>query len=346
MDFLLQTEGGVDSFPGAELASIPKRFKEVIEEAKLADAVGFDTFGCGEQHFDPPFWTISNPETMLAAIARETKRIRLRGTIFLLPFSHPLRLAEAIGTLDILSDGRLELGTGKGNNSTAVKGFQIPFAEQEERYLEALNIIKGALSNDRFSYSGKYYQFEDLQVVPKSIQRPHPPIYYAAISPGSHVLAAREGMGLLTVGSAMSPEQIRKRFAIYNDNFVPSPGALRKISITVHTFCAPSGTSDIERVRDSILKYLERTVFLYEKTLKEKGLELDFSNTKKIIKEFDYMVESKLLAIGDPARVIDTYQYYRDLGVDEIRIRCDGLPHEMHMANIKAIAEKVIPHFK
>lgn len=346
MKFLLQTEGGVDSFAGDQTSAIPRRFEEVIAEAKLADAVGFDVFGCGEQHFDPPFWTISNPETMLAAIARETKRIRLRGTIFLLPFSHPIRLAEAFGTIDILAEGRLELGTGRGNNSKAIRGFQIPFEEQDERYLEALHIIQGALSNDVFSFSGKYYQFDDLQILPKSIQRPHPPIYYAAISPGSHKLAATEGLGLLTLSSAMSADQIKKRFAIYNDNFVDRPGALKSISISVHTFCADGNEQAANAYRDSILKYLERTVFLYEKTLRDKGLELDFSNTKSIIKEYEYMIDNHLLAVGDSKKIIETFEYYKDLGVDEIRIRCDGLPHELHLANIKNLAEKVFPHFK
>lgn len=346
MKFLLQTEGGVDSFAGDQTAAIPRRFEEVIAEAKLADEVGFDTFGCGEQHFDPPFWTISNPETMLAAIARETKNIRLRGTIFLLPFSHPIRLAEAVGTLDILSGGRLELGTGRGNNSKAIRGFQIPFEEQDERYLEALHIIKGALSQDCFSYSGKHYQFEDLQILPKSIQRPHPPIYYAAISPASHKLAATEGLGLLTLSSAMSPDQIRKRFALYNDNFVDSPGALRSISIGIHTFCVDGDQRAVDAYRDSILKYLERTVFLYEKTLREKGLELDFSNTKSIISEYQFMIDNNLLAVGDSKKVIETYEYYQSLGVNEIRIRCDGLPHELHLQNIRNLAERVFPHFK
>jgi alkanesulfonate monooxygenase SsuD/methylene tetrahydromethanopterin reductase-like flavin-dependent oxidoreductase (luciferase family) len=346
MRFLLQTEGGVDHFAGDQLARIPQRYEEVIAEAKLADEVGFDAFGCGEQHFDPPYWTISNPETMLAAVARETKRIRLRSTIFLLPFSHPIRLAEAIGTLDIVSGGRLELGTGRGNNSRALRGFQVPFEEQDDRFAEALAIIKGALSQDSFSFSGKYYQFEDLQILPKSIQRPYPPLYYAAISPESHRLAAREGLGLLTLGSAMSPEQVKKRFALYNDNFVDGPGALRKISMSVHTFCAENDDAALEKYRDSVLKYLQRTVFLYEKTLREKGLELDFSNTKSIIQDYQFMVDNNLIAAGSPEKVIETYQYYKELGVNEIRVRSDGLPHELLMKNIKTLADKVFPHFK
>ncbi|MCW5729936.1 MAG: LLM class flavin-dependent oxidoreductase [Alphaproteobacteria bacterium] len=346
MDFLLMTEGGIDAEGPGGPPSVPQRFREVIAEAKLADEVGFDVFGCGEQHFDPPYWTISNPETMLAAIARETKRIRLRSTIVLLPLIHPLRLAEIIGTIDILSDGRFEIGTGKGNNSIAIKAFEVPFSELDERYEEALTVIKGALSNDRFSHRGKYFSFDEIEVLPKSIQKPHPPIYFAAISPQSHVVAGRNGLGLLTLSTAMSRPQIEKRFRIYHESFREQPGALKKISLGLQTYCCADGAAARTHARDSILRYLKRTIFLYEKTLQEKGLNLDFSNTKKITSDFEFLARERLLAIGDPKEVIDTFRYYEQLGVQEIRIRCDGLPHEMLMANIRMLADKVIPHFK
>ena len=346
MDFLLMTEGGIHVAGREQPIPVAQRYNEVIAEAKAAEEAGFDVFGCGEQHFDPPHWTISNPETMLAAVARETKRIKIRSTIFLLPLSHPLRVAEAIGTLDILSDGRLELGVGKGNSSRALKGFQIPIQETEERFLECLTIIKGALGNETFSYEGKYYSFEDVQVLPKSLQRPHPPIYYGAISPKSHEFAGQHGFALMTLTAAMSADQVRKRFKLYLDTFVDAPGALKKISVGVQSYCGPDLQRARDEARDSILDYLARTVFLYEATLREKGLKFDFSNTKQIIKDYDYLIDNKLIAVGDPKALIDTYQYYRDLGANEIRIRCDGLPHDMLMKNIRMIGEKVIPHFK
>jgi len=346
VDFLLMTEGCVEIDGSDKHMSIPQRYREVIDEAKYADEVGFDYFGCGEQHFDPPYWTISNPETMLAAIARETKRVKLRSTIFLLPFSHPLRLAEAIGTIDILSEGRLEIGTGKGNNSIAMKGFELSIPDLEELYLESLQIIKGALANERFSYSGKYYNFEDLPVLPQSIQRPHPPIYYAAVSPKSHELAAQHGLGLLTLSSALTAEQVKKRFKLYKDNFVDGPGAVRKISMGVQTYCSETAQRAREEARGSITRFLSRAVFLYENTSKAKGLNLDFSSAKKTLDDYDYMIDNNLVAVGDPKAVIDVFEYYRELGADEIRIRCDGMPHELIKKNMKILADKVFPHFK
>lgn len=165
-----------------------RRYKEVLEEAKFAEEMGFHTWGTSEQHFMSPVSCISAPEVLYGTVAAITSRIRIRHAIVLLPFAfnHPLRVAERIATLDIVSDGRAELGVGRGNHLTQLNAFGGDAEQTRPEMVEAVEIIQKALSRPSFSHHGKLMNIPEVSLCPRPVQQPFPPMFMVATSLESH----------------------------------------------------------------------------------------------------------------------------------------------------------------
>ena len=158
------------------------RYHETIEQIVYADELGFDIAWLAELHFYQPFLDPIFAAHLATALAQRTTRIRLGTAVALLPLQHPLRLAEDAATVDILSQGRLELGVGRGAIAIHFRGFDVPL-ESRERFEEALTILERAWTQETCAFAGKYVQVPDTPVVPKPLQHPHPPLRLAANSP-------------------------------------------------------------------------------------------------------------------------------------------------------------------
>jgi alkanesulfonate monooxygenase SsuD/methylene tetrahydromethanopterin reductase-like flavin-dependent oxidoreductase (luciferase family) len=156
-------------------------YQDTLDFVIHAEKLGFDSVWMGEEHFYS-FGICPSPQLFLTALARETTRMRLGTAISLLPFENPLRKAEDFAMLDILSGGRLNLGVGRGVIPKHFEGFRVSPQESQARYEEALEIIRRAWTNERFSYEGKFWQVPELSLSPKPLQKPHPPIYRGTLS--------------------------------------------------------------------------------------------------------------------------------------------------------------------
>jgi alkanesulfonate monooxygenase SsuD/methylene tetrahydromethanopterin reductase-like flavin-dependent oxidoreductase (luciferase family) len=187
-------------------------FDEVLTTADLAETLGFDGIWLAERHFSPPRGAAliasvgSAPLLLATAIATRTSRLRIGTAVLLLPLGHPVRLAEEVATLDHLSQGRLDLGVGRSSFPRAYDGYNIPYAESRERFREYLEVMRLAWTQPRFSYTGTFYTCQDLEVIPKPVQRPHPPIHQAAATRATFVAVGTMGLSLLValVGTAVS----------------------------------------------------------------------------------------------------------------------------------------------
>src|SRR5712692_6982438 len=193
-------------FQAPERPNVPHsaRYAEMFELIALAESLGFDVAWLAEIHFGGAFSLISNPLMVVPAIAQRTRRIRIGTAVVLLPLHHPLSCAEQAATADLLSGGRLEFGVGRGSIPTQFHGFRVPVADNRARFSECLDIIRLAWTKDRFSYDGKFYQIENLSVVPKPLQRPHPPIRVAVHTPESFAHIADLGVPIYS-GTTTTP---------------------------------------------------------------------------------------------------------------------------------------------
>jgi len=155
------------------------RYAEMLELIALGDTLGFDVAWLAELHFGGAFSLLASPLMVVPVIAQRTRRIRIGTAVTLLPLHHPLSCAEQAATADVLSGGRLEFGVGRGSIPSQFHGFRVPVAENRARFDESLEIIRLAWTRQRFSYRGTFYQVEDVSVVPRPVQKPHPPIRVA-----------------------------------------------------------------------------------------------------------------------------------------------------------------------
>ncbi len=172
-------------------------FHDFVEFNVEAEALGYESSFVVEHHFTG--WNqVSATLTLLTWLAARTRTLRLGTAVMVLPWHNPVVLAEQAATLDLLSDGRLDFGVGKGYRHTEFTGFQVAPGEAEARFDEALDVITRAwTSNERFSHHGRFWNFEDIIVEPPTKQRPHPPFWMAAGSPDSVRKVAARGYNLI-----------------------------------------------------------------------------------------------------------------------------------------------------
>ncbi len=182
---------------GKELAL----FQEALDQVELADSLGIDYAWEVEHHFLEEYSHSSSPEIFLAAASQRTKNIRLGHGIrqVISNYNHPARTAECIATLDLVSGGRVEFGTGESSAILELGGFNIPVESKRAQYLEATEQICNMLAMDPYpGYEGQYFDMPCRNVVPKPVQRPHPPLWVACSNRETIKMAARCGMGALT----------------------------------------------------------------------------------------------------------------------------------------------------
>ena len=168
-------------------------FTTAFDQVDAAERWGLDAIWLAEIHMAPERSVCSVPMTIASAIAARTKNIKIGSGVQVLPLCQPLRLAEDSATVDHISHGRLIFGVGRSGFPRAYEAYGIPYGESPERFAEVLEIVRRAWTEERFSFAGKYYNYENVCIVPKPYRKPHPPIRIAANREESFVSAAQQG---------------------------------------------------------------------------------------------------------------------------------------------------------
>jgi alkanesulfonate monooxygenase SsuD/methylene tetrahydromethanopterin reductase-like flavin-dependent oxidoreductase (luciferase family) len=203
--------------PGGE----QKLFQDALSQVELADQLGIDHAWEVEHHFLEEYSHSSAPEVFLAAASQRTKNIRLGHGIVLLPpkYNHPARVAERIATLDLVSNGRVEFGTGESASRAELEGFEIDPADRRPMWKEVIEQVANMLAMDPYpGYEGKYFNMPVRNVVPKPVQKPHPPLWVACSNRDTIHLAAQLGIGALTF-AFVDPEEAKKWVTDYYETF-------------------------------------------------------------------------------------------------------------------------------
>ncbi|HYC54706.1 MAG TPA: LLM class flavin-dependent oxidoreductase [Candidatus Binatia bacterium] len=202
-----------------DAASEQRIVSEALEQVELADRLGFDYAWCVEHHFLDEYSHCSAPEVFLAAAAARTKNIRVgHGIRQVIPnYNHPARTAEGLGMLDLISGGRLDFGIGEGATRLELGGFQIPAKEKRAMALEAAEQIANMMVLSPYpGFEGQYFQMPCRNVLPKPLQKPHPPMWMACTNRDTIRVAARNGLGALAF-AFVDPEEARTWSSIYYD---------------------------------------------------------------------------------------------------------------------------------
>jgi len=172
-------------------------YKETLAQCELADQVGFNNLWFVEHHFLTGFSGSPSQDALFGALSRITKQIRIGYGVCILPYHHPVRVAERVALLDQLTDGRMELGTGR-SNAYEQTGLGIDPRDTRSLWEESIQMIPKIWTSDEFEWKGQYWNVPKRRVLPKPFQKPHPRLYLACTSPDSFRLAAQRGIGVLS----------------------------------------------------------------------------------------------------------------------------------------------------
>ena len=226
--------------PWAE-GSEQRLFQQSLTEVELADRLGFDNMWAVEHHFLEEYSHCSAPEIFLAACSQRTRNIRLGHGIMLMPsgFNHPARSAERIATLDLVSNGRVEWGTGEASSWLELGGYGVGVAEKREAWHEAVEQGANMLAMEPYpGFEGKYFSTPCRNIVPKPVQRPHPPLWVACSNRETIKLAARLGIGALTfafVDPGEAKQWVDDYYRIFREECVPvNPNFCMVSSFGIH----------------------------------------------------------------------------------------------------------------
>jgi alkanesulfonate monooxygenase SsuD/methylene tetrahydromethanopterin reductase-like flavin-dependent oxidoreductase (luciferase family) len=336
----------------------PSRYHETVAEARRAEELGWHTVALSEQHFNQTLSTGSAPESFLGYLAACTEQVRLRfASVVALPFNHPIRVAERIATLDILSNGRIELGYARSNNPTTLQAFGVDPSDTRALAGETVEVILKALTQYPFEHHGTAYDIPPTTVNPRPVQQPHPPVHVSAASVETHTSAGRNGFGVMTGNSLTGGWQyIEDSIAAYRDGqreragtdlgpdrlVVDCAGAL---ALVAH--CAERPEQAREEGQELTSRALDLVAGWFEGLASATADYSAFAPMREVVdrrEDIEFLIaRSPYVSIGDPDFFIERCERLTALGYDEFILRVDGMGHELNMQTIELIGRHVIP---
>ncbi len=341
------------------------RFWEMVEEVTFAEEMGFRSVWFVEHHFRSEWSHSSAPDITLAALSQRTSQMRLGIAVVLAPLHHPLNVAVRMATLDILSRGRVELGLGRSGYPYQMLPYGADLKDVSGMVQEYLDIIPGAWTQEEFSYDGVHYQIPPRNVIPKPVQKPHPPIWQACSQEDTAQRVGELGLGCLAQTS-IGPERAEKLIGIYRDaikNAAPRRGSFVYDRVSGNTvgLCMEDRRKAFQRgaelvdwyrqqqrLRDAIVwqgydpaKVPEDYKWHYQRSQADTARRDDTPSLKLV-------EQGGRFCIGNPDDCIRYIEEYQALGVDEIMplFQVGPVSHAEVMNSLRLFGKHVIPHFQ
>lgn len=332
----------------ATLSGQPERYSEILEQVQAAEELGFDYVWLTEHHFSE-YGRPSIP-TMAAYLAAKTRRIRIGLSVIVLPFHNPIHVAEDIATLDHLSQGRIDFGMGRGSYALEFAGFNIPREESPDRLQESFEIITKAWTTDSFSFNGQFWSMNDVNVLPKPFQHPHPPIWQPAASAGTIRKIVERGIHCL-VGYYLQEYADRKE----------------KFFDLWHRTCQEYGRTDLRLGHNEFVHVADTAEEAYadakEPLAWYKAMHVKLSGVETLPNEAypdkaaqiayrasldpEYVTRN-MTAIGDPETVTRRVQFFADCGVEHLLcyMGFGPLPQAKVLKSMELLSRHVMPQFR
>ncbi len=351
-------------------------FGEAMEQGELLDRIGVDAFWLVEHHFLEEYSHSSAPEIFLAALSQRTENIRLGHGIMHSPpaINHPARQAERIATLDLVSGGRVEFGTGEGSAAAELDAFGIDPEQKRQMWEEGLRVTLRCMAEQPFTgFAGEHVSMPPRNVVPKPIQKPHPPVWVACTRRETIHMAAQNGIGALSF-AFFDPEEaeawVTDYYATLAAEGVPIGDAVNaNIACVTGFMCHPDEGEAVRRGAEgsNFLGYSLGHYYVfgrhrpgdtdiwadYQRKRKEAGydpeaVQLAAANEERLGAKVVQAGTSGLRgALGTPAQVRDYFKRYEDLGVDMLILSSAAgrNRHEHIMESYELVAKEVLPEF-
>lgn len=305
---------------------------DLIEQANVAEAVGFDTISIGERHVHAD--GVVEPLTALAAIAARTTEVDLATMAALPGIHHPIHLAEKVATIDRLAGGRMRFGTALGYRERELAPFDLDLADRVPAFLEALAVIKRLWSEPTVTHDGSRWQFENVCVQPGPIGEM--PVWIGAHADIAIKRAAYRGDGWIASGSSDTSD-LERQIGVYEDALAEFGKERSEHTVVLMRDCFVG--PDRDAAFESIRPYVRRLYDLYERWGQTYLDEMDGELTdEKLAEKF---------VLGSPEACIDRLRTYEELGVDQVvvRVQFPGQPQDTTLQCLERVGNEIIPAF-
>lgn len=328
-------------------------YQEALDQVELADRLGIDYAWEVEHHFLEEYSHSPAPEVFLAACSQRTRRIRLaHGIMLMVPgYNHPARAAERIATLDLVSNGRVEWGTGESASLLELGGFNLPVAEKREMWRESVEQAANMLAMTPYpGFDGKYFSMPCRNVVPKPVQRPHPPLWVACSNRETILLAARCGIGALTFAFVDPPEAkkwVDDYYETLRKECVPIGHAINpNIAMVVGFSCHEDAEEAARRGLEGFRFFRYGLGHHYIFGVHKPGRTDVWQRFQQARKQPDR--RAAVYGIGNPEQLRENFRAFEEAGVDQVIFIQQGgrNRHEDICSSLELFAEKVMPEFK
>jgi alkanesulfonate monooxygenase SsuD/methylene tetrahydromethanopterin reductase-like flavin-dependent oxidoreductase (luciferase family) len=322
-------------------------FDESFSQVEAAEELGMDSVWLAEHHFTPDRSVLASPMVIASAIAARTRRIRMGLAVQVLPLTNPLRLAEEAATVDHISKGRFDFGIGRSGLTRYYQGYNVPYTQSRSRFLEALDIIMKAWGQEQFSHQGEFFSFNNVTVVPRPYQQPHPPIRVALASADTFALIGRMGHAVFISANTPLP-QLQERLELYRQarreagHTGPAEIALRLPAYVAET--AEQAYSEPEASTRHAIQYAAR-----ELSSSAASQETAERLQRMASTPYDDILKQRVM-YGTPAAVIERLHEYQDtLGITGVVLEMNyggQIPYDRVINSIRLLTTKVMPKFK
>ena len=328
---------GVFDQNDAGIYPLSEQYENRLKLLEFYDRAGFRAYHMSEHHSTPLSLTPS-PSVFLAAASQRTRNLRIGALVYVLPTHHPLRLAEEICMLDHLTNGRVEIGIGRGASPHELEHFGVDPAIAPAMYVEAYNVIRQAMTRHEVSFAGTHYNFADVPFPIKPRQLPHPPFFYAVPTPEGAVWPAQSAINIVAGGSVTNVRAISDRFRLEWTSAGGDPAKAPLIGINRFVVAAETDQKALELGRRAWPAFYNRFMTLWKKH----GTTPRYA---RLPEDFDTVLANRAAIVGSPETIreaVDTMIDQAGVSYFIAQFSFGDLTHEEVLQSAQIFAEQVI----
>ncbi|MCP4035966.1 MAG: LLM class flavin-dependent oxidoreductase [bacterium] len=347
--------GMLHLFESPEGRSEGKMIDEQLGLMERAEAYGFDSLWPAEHHFTE-YGVCGSPALNLAAIARTTTKIRLGTGIVVLPLHNPIRVAEDFAMLDQMSGGRVEFGVGRGYQPIEFQGFGVDQTKSRQIFDESLEVIRRSWTEEKLNFEGEFFNFKDVEVRPRPVQDPHPPIWMAALSEESFEKAGRLGFNLLLSPIFGGSLQIgRDRIKIYREALAAAgfDPASRQVGALTMVFAGKDHEQARKQFSEPVIWYFRTFGKFVAPKVGQPPVEgyewyTDIRDLASVV-EWETLLDHGAVVCGEPSYVTERLAEMKEtMGIDHLLgwTRLGGLADELVTSHMEIMRDEIMPSLR
>ena len=335
---------------------------QVMEQITYAEEMGIEGLWLTEHHFEKGL-VASAPEVILSAVSQRTSKMRLGFAVMLSPIHHPLHVAAKVATLDLLSNGRVDLGIGRASSPHQLAPFGVELEDTRGMMNEAIGMLPRMWTEDVFSHEGRYYNVPPREVVPKPRQKPHPPIWAACNQEDTTRMTGEQGLGFITHGRG-GPERVGELVHIYREAIKGAHPVGKyvhdRVAVDTLVFCDEDEGRARQRGAEAALEQMQENSTGFDRFwagISEESVPEEYKHHYQRYQRSanqagqvtpESLLESGMYCVGNPDSCIEFIEKFEALGVDEyvLTLQVGSVAHQEVMNTLRLFGKYVIPHFQ